>query len=152
MKSRALLWLDRHGVPYQVLEYDEVEKTAQEVALKCRLPLDRVFKTLLIHGDNGFAIVLMPGTEQLSEKKCAAAMDCRRVEMADPEDIQRITGYLRGSVSPINPRRPVPVFCHQSILENEHAGVSAGQRGFELWLKSSDLVRATSATILDCAR
>ena len=152
MKSRALVWLDRHGVPYQVLEYDEVEKTAQEVAVKCKVPLDRVFKTLLIHGDNGFALVLIPGTQQLSEKKCALAMSCRDVEMADPEDIHRITGYLRGSVSPIDPRRPVPIFCHQFIMDHDYAGVSAGQRGFELWMKSTDLVRATNATILDCAR
>ncbi len=152
MKSRALLWLERHGVPYQVLEYDEVEKSAEEVATKCGLPLARVFKTLLVHGEKGFAIVLIPGDLQLSEKKCATALTCRTVEMADPEDIHRITGYLRGSVSPINPRRPVPVLCHETLLQDEFAAVSAGQRGFELWLKSQDLVNVTQATVLDCAR
>lgn len=152
MKSRALVWLERHGVPYQVLEYDEVEKSAEEVATKCSLPLARVFKTLLVHGEKGYAIVLIPGDLQLSEKKCAAALMCRTVEMADPEDIHRITGYLRGSVSPINPRRPVPTLCHETVLHGEFAAVSAGQRGFELWLKSQDLVNVTHATVQDYAR
>lgn len=152
MKSRALVWLEQHHIPYQILEYDEVEKSAEEVAMKCGLALARVFKTLLVHGEKGFAIVLIPGDLQLSEKKCAVALSCRTVEMADPEDIHRITGYLRGSVSPINPRRPVPVFCHQTVWQEDFAAVSAGQRGFELWLKSQDLVSATHATVLDCAR
>ncbi len=152
MKSRALVWLSQHGVPYQVLEYDEVDKTADEVATKLNLPLARVFKTLLVHGEKGFAIVLIPGDQQLSEKKCAAALMCRTIDMADPEDIHRITGYLRGSVSPINPRRPVPVLCHKTLLQGDLAAVSAGQRGFELWLKSQDLVNVTQAMVLDCAR
>lgn len=145
MRTPATDQLDRLKLPYRLLEYDEVEKTAQEVARKLGIAPDRVYKTLLVRSGRAFALGVVPGSAELSLRALARAWGQSAAEMADPRDIQRITGYVRGSVSPLGSLRPLPVFLDHTA-QGQTIAVSAGRRGQELFLLGDDLCLAAEAT------
>jgi len=132
------------GIAFRLLEYDEVEKTALEVARKLDLAPGSVYKTLLAASGREFALAVVPGTGELSLKALARAWGRPSCAMADPGDITRQTGYVRGSVSPLGTKRALKVFVDASARGRQVA-VSAGRRGLELVLAGDDLVRAAGA-------
>ena len=150
MKTRAAQMLDRLGIPYEIREFQEEELGAEEAAEKLRIPLQQVFKTLVVRGDRtGVILACLPGTKTLSLKALARASGNRRVEMAEKEEIHRLTGYLRGGVSPLGGKKDYPVYLDQSALEQPILSVSAGMRGMQLFIAPQDLTRAAKATIAD---
>jgi Cys-tRNA(Pro)/Cys-tRNA(Cys) deacylase len=128
-------------ISYRLLAYDEVEKTAAEVARKLEIELDLVFKTLLVRSGKAYALGVVPGSSELSLRALARAWGQPEAEMADPGDIERITGYVRGSVSPLGTKRTLPVFLDQSA-QGHVIAVSAGRRGQELLLAGDALCLA----------
>jgi Cys-tRNA(Pro)/Cys-tRNA(Cys) deacylase len=83
----------------------------------------------------------------LNLKALARVSGNRKVEMVEKDEIHRLTGYLRGGVSPLGGKKHYPVFVDQSTLEQPVVSVSAGMRGMQLFLAPQDLVRATQAKV-----
>jgi len=150
MKTKAMAILDRAGIRYDIREYQEVELGAAEAAAKLGLPLEQVFKTLVLRGDrSGVLLACLPGTMTLSMKALAKASGNKRVEMVDPEEIHRLTGYLRGGVSPLGVKKPYPLYLDRSALAQPFLSVSAGMRGMQILVAPQDLARAAAATLVD---
>ena len=148
MKTRAAQALDKLGIPYEIREFEEEELGADEVAEKLQIPLAQVFKTLVVRGDRtGIILACLPGTLTLSLKALARVSGNRKVEMAEKDEILRLTGYIRGGVSPVGGKKDYPVFLDQSALEQPIISVSAGMRGMQLFLTPPDLLRATRAKV-----
>lgn len=147
MRTPATQILDGLGIAYEIRTYDEVEKTASEVAEKLSLPPGTVFKTLLVQSTRDYAFAVVPGPQELSLRRLARQWGKPSASMADPRDIQRITGYVRGSVSPIGARRNLPVFLDASAGPLTWIAVSAGARGAELLIAPTDLVEAAHAVL-----
>lgn len=146
MATRATIALDRLSIDYDLKTYDEVEKTAHEVCEKLGLEPREVFKTLLCVCDGRQVLALVPADRELSGKRLAQAAGAKNAQMADPNDIQRITGYVRGSVSPLATRRRLRVFIDRSAEGLPRMAVSAGARGQELIVAPRDLCRAVGGT------
>jgi Cys-tRNA(Pro)/Cys-tRNA(Cys) deacylase len=149
MKTRAAQALDKLGIPYEIREFEEEELGADEVAERLRIPLAQVFKTLVVRGDRtGVILACLPGTMTLSLKALARVSGNRKVEMVEKDEILRLTGYIRGGVSPLGGKKDYPVYLDQSALEQPIVSISAGMRGMQLFLKPQDLAWATRAKVI----
>jgi len=148
MKTRAARILERLGIPYEIREFQEQELSADEAAERLQIPLAQVFKTLVVRGDRtGVILACIPGTMTLSLKTLARVSGNRKVEMVEKDEIHRLTGYLRGGVSPLGVKKNYPVYLHQSALEQPFLSVSAGMRGMQLFVNPQDLAHATQAKV-----
>ena len=148
MKTRAAQILDKLGISYEIREFQEEELGADEVAEKLRIPLAQVFKTLVLRGDRtGVILACLPGTMTLSLKALARESGNRKVEMVEKEEIHRLTGYLRGGVSPLGGKKDYPVYLDESALTQPILSVSAGMRGMQLFIAPQDIARAVRATV-----
>jgi Cys-tRNA(Pro)/Cys-tRNA(Cys) deacylase len=67
--------------------------------------------------------------------------------MVDKDEIHRLTGYLRGGVSPLGGKKDYPVYLDRSAMDQPIVSVSAGMRGMQLFLTPQDLARATRARV-----
>jgi len=118
-KTNAVRILDRLGIAYELREYDvdESDLSAPTVAHKVGLPIEQVFKTLVTRGD-GRDVVLacIPGGDELDLKALAAASGNKRSEMAPLRDVQPLTGYVRGGVSPVGTKKPYPFVLDETAL------------------------------------
>ena len=149
MKTRAVQALDKAGIRYEVREFQEEELGAAEAAAKLRIPLTQVYKTLVVRGDRtGVILACLPGTMTLSLKALARASGNKTVEMVDKDEILRLTGYLRGGVSPLGGKRAYPVYLDQGALEQPVLSISAGMRGMQLFVKPLDLIHAAQAKVV----
>jgi len=148
MKTRAAQALDKMGIPYEIREFQEEELGADEVAEKLHIPLAQVFKTLVVRGDRaGVILACLPGTMTLSLKVLARESGSRKVEMVEKDEIHRLTGYIRGGVSPLGGKKDYPVYLDESALAQPIVSVSAGMRGMQLFIHPQDLARATRAKV-----
>ena len=146
MKTRALQILDALHIGYDVREFEEEELTAEEAARKLQLPLEMVFKTLVLRGNtNGILLACIPGTHELSLKKIARTSGNKIVEMVRLEEVHKLTGYHRGGCSPLGARKEFPVYIDERIILLEKVCVSAGMRGMQMIVSPDDLIRAARA-------
>jgi Cys-tRNA(Pro)/Cys-tRNA(Cys) deacylase len=147
--------LDQLKISYELRSYQlsEDELDAISVARKINMPPEATFKTLVARGDKtGIIMACVPGNSELDLKKLAAVTGNKKVELVAVKEIQSLTGYIRGGVSPLGSKKKYPLFLDQSALEHELISVSAGQRGLQIILSPQDLQSAGQATIACLAK
>ena len=147
--------LESAGIQFQVRSYalEGEDISAEQVAGLLGMAPEQIFKTLIVHGDrSGPMLVLAPAGTEVNLRALARKSGDKRVEMAPQREIFELTGYVRGAVTPLGIPRGYPVFIEETAVLWETIGISAGQKGLELILAPGDLVRITSAQLVDIAR
>lgn len=115
-----------------------------EAAEKIGVEPGRVFKTLVVALDGGeLAVAVVPVTALLSMKRIARAARGKKAAMANPDAVQRSTGYVMGGVSPLGQKRRLKTFIDASAEAYDTIFVSAGRRGLEIELAPRDLAKLT---------
>ncbi len=155
LKTNAIRLLDGARVSYQLRQYevDESDLSAESVAAKIGMAPEAVFKTLITQGDTtGYLFALLPAGTELDPRLLAKASGNKRIEMVPLRDVQAVTGYIRGGVSPLAARKPYPVFIDETVQLWEAVSISAGMRGLQILLAPDDLIRITSGTLADLIR
>ena len=153
-KTNAARLLDRAGIAYNLIpyEFDESDLAASHVAQSLGEPIERVFKTLVLHGDkNGYLVCVVPGNTEVDLKALAKASGNKKTEMIPMKDLLGVTGYIRGGGSPIGMKKKYPTYIHSTALGFDSIFISAGVRGLQLQLSPSELISFTNATVGDFA-
>jgi Cys-tRNA(Pro)/Cys-tRNA(Cys) deacylase len=148
MKTIAARMLDQMKINYELRAYevDENELDAITVARKVDMPPEATFKTLVARGDkSGVVMACIPGNGELDLRKFAVVTGNKKVELVPVREIQSLTGYIRGGVSPLGSKKKYPLFLDESALGHQRISVSAGQRGLQMILSPGDLQKATQA-------
>jgi Cys-tRNA(Pro)/Cys-tRNA(Cys) deacylase len=149
-KTNALRVLEQAGIDHDVCEYSLAmdEFTAERVAELIGMPPDQVFKTLIAIGDkNGPCFAVIPANTELDLKALAAAHSERKIALAPLREVLPLTGYERGAVTAIAARKPYPVYLDEVAELFDQIAVSAGARGLQVVIATSDYVELTEATI-----
>src|SRR5579871_1582105 len=118
LKTNAVRLLDQAGIGYELRQYevDETDLSAESVAAKIDMPLEAVFKTLITQGDvTGYLFALLPAGTELDPRLLAKASGNKRVEMVPLRDVQAVTGYIRGGVTPLAAKKAYPVFIDETV-------------------------------------
>lgn len=155
MKTNAARILETLKISYELREYeiDEADLSAEAVAAKLGLPPQQVFKTLVARGDKtGVLLACVPGAAELDLKALAAVSGNKRVELVPLKEVQPLTDYIRGGVSPLGTKKKYPVFVDESARQWERISLSAGVRGCQIILAPHDLAKAVQATFCAIAR
>ena len=147
-KTNAVRILDRLKINYELIEYqvDETDLSAIHLAETAGIPIDQVYKTLVLEGDkNGNFVCIIPGGEEIDLKKAALASSNKKVAMIKMKELEPLTGYIRGGCSPLGMKKPFPVFIDESAFAYDLIYISAGMRGMQIRLSPSDLLIACNA-------
>lgn len=160
----AIALAQRAGVVFTIREYVLPERHGRaredrpdyglEAASALGVDPGRVYKTLVAVVEPGERLVaaVLPVDRQLDPRRLAAALGARRCALANPLAAERATGSVVGGISPLAPRRPLPVVIDHSALEHDRMLVSAGRRGLQIELAPADLVRLCTATVAEITR
>lgn len=151
-KTNAARLLSQARVAYELIPYevDENNLAADHVAESLGEDINRVFKTLVLHGEKaGYFVCVVPGNCEVDLKKAAKAAGAKKAELIPMKELLPLTGYIRGGCSPVGMKKPFPTFFHDTACDFDHIYVSAGQRGLQLKVAPSDLIAYTGATVCD---
>ena len=151
----AILLLEKNKITHTVHSYSHdprAESYGLEAADKLGLAAEQVFKTLLVSTETGELLVaVLPVHTQLNLKALANAARVKKVEMADPQRAQRVTGYLVGGISALAQKKALRTFLDSSAEQLSTLYISAGRRGLEVELSAADLLQLTQGQCADIA-
>jgi len=151
-KTNAMRILDSLKINYVPYEYkpDENDLSGVHIARQIGLPEDIVFKTLVARGDKtGPVVFVIPCAYELDLKKCAVASGNKRVELIAVKELLGLTGYIRGGCSPIGMKKKLPTYFDESAELFEKITISAGIKGCQLLVNTSEIVNAADARCVD---
>lgn len=148
--TNATRVLESRKVVYALRTYAAADFTAEEAVEKLGVSPGEVWKTLVAKGDRtGPLAAVIPTGTRLSLKKLARASGNRTVAMVSPEEMERLTGYVKGGCSPFGMRKAMPLFVHEAAAALPRLLCSAGQRGVQLELPGSAFLAASGGTAAD---
>lgn len=152
MKTNAARLLEKAKIPFELIpyEFDPDDLAAQHVADALGEDINRVFKTLVLHGDKaGYFVCVVPGNAEVDLKKAAKVAGAKKADLIPMKDLLPLTGYVRGGCSPVGMKKPFPTFFHSSATGFDRIYVSAGVRGLQLAINPADLIAYTRAQVAD---
>jgi len=147
-KTNAARILDSLKIGYELIEYevDESDLSAIHLAETAGIPINQVFKTLVLEGDkNGYFVCIIPGGEEIDLKKAALVSLNKKVMMIKMKDLEPLTGYIRGGCSPLGMKKNFPVYLDQSAFDQSFIYISAGVRGMQLKLSPDSILTVCKA-------
>ena len=149
-KTNVARLLDKAKVAYELIPYevDESDLSAVHVAASLGEDIERVFKTLVLHGDKtGYFVCVVPGEHEVDLKMAAKVSGNKKCDLIPVKELLPLTGYIRGGCSPIGMKKHFPTYIHETCLSFPYIYVSAGTRGLQVKLSPTDLVREAKAEI-----
>lgn len=154
-KTNAMRMLEKAGIVFRVVTYevDEGDLSRVHVAQSCGLPVEQVFKTLVVQGDRtGYVVACIQVGTELDLKALAAASGNKTCEMIAVKELLPLTGYIRGGCSPIGMKKVFPTFFDETAMLFDWVSVSAGMRGAQILTAPQALIEFIGAEVADIAR
>lgn len=135
------------GLAFEVTRHGPV-RSLEEAAVARGVPPSAVIKTLVVRiSDDDFRLVLVPGDREISWPRLRALLGVSRLSMP-PADVARdVTGYERGTITPLGSTHPWPVVADEHLAGT--VSIGGGAHGVALSVEAADLVRALDATVAD---
>lgn len=143
-KTNAMRMLDRGKVPYHMYTYDHSDGKIDgvSVAAKVGQDPDKVFKTLVTKGSSGgYFVFVLPVALELDLKKAARAVGEKSVAMIRVDEINRVTGYIRGGCSPVGMKKLYPTVFDRRVESLPAVVVSGGRIGVQVEVAPEALIR-----------
>ncbi|MFV5589180.1 Cys-tRNA(Pro) deacylase [Acinetobacter variabilis] len=144
--------LKSQKIEYSIHEYEHdanAKSFGLEAAEKLGLAVEEVFKTLLVTDEKQYFVAVLPVNHQLNLKKVASVFGCKKLQMADPKQAERLTGYLVGGISPVGQKKRLKTVIDASAEQLNKIYVSGGKRGLNIGLRPADLAKVLDAKFVD---
>ena len=140
--------LDAKKIRYTPHPLPAAKLSAVEVAEHLSVPLDIVFKTIvikrLVRGKPILAVV--PGNSEVDLKALAKVVGEKKVKMTTQKEAENLTGLIAGGISPLALiNKGFQVILDASAKAHPTILVSGGQWGLNIELPPGDLIKLTNA-------
>jgi len=145
--DRALASADALGLSYQVTRHGPV-RSLEEAAAARGLEPAQVVKTIVVRlSDADYRFVLVPGDREIAWPKLRALLGVNRISMPSADAAYDVTGYVRGTITPLGSRTALPVVADASIAGA--VSIGGGAPGVALTVDAAQLLTALDATVAD---
>jgi Cys-tRNA(Pro) deacylase len=140
------------GVDVEPRNFPEGAKTAQDAADAIGVDVGQIVKSLIFGVDGELVLAYVSGSNQLDEKKLAAAAGGATCKRVDADAVRTSTGYPIGGVPPFGHLNPLEVFIDPDLLQYNEVWAAAGTWHDVFAIAPEDLVRASGGTVTDLAK
>ena len=108
-----------------------------------------IVKSLVVKRHDGtFLFALVPGDRQISWPKLRAIVGVNKLQLPSPEIALEVTGYERGTITPIGSLTAWPVYADSRIV-GQRISLGAGEHGLSVFVEADELIAAYDAIVAD---
>ena len=148
-------FLDSQKISYVAFETPAEKMGARETAEFLKVPLEQVFKTIVVTRDKPKKPILavIPGANVLDLKPLAAFLGEKKVHLPTEREAEQMTGLQAGGISPLALiNKGFQIVVDASAQNYSEVHISGGQRGLNIKLPVADLIRLTKARIASISK
>src|SRR4030042_1359139 len=142
--------LDAKKIPYTAFELPAEKLGARETARVLNVPLDQVFKTIVVkrEGKGKPILAVVPGSAEVDLKLLAKALGEKKLHLPTEREAEQTTGLQAGGISPL----ALVIKGFQVVLDSsagnyQEIHISGGQRGLNIRLPLESLISLTNARV-----
>jgi Cys-tRNA(Pro) deacylase len=144
---RAIAAADALALSYEVVRHGPVRSLEEAAAARGVNPA-QVVKTLVVRvADGDYRFVLVPGDREIAWPKLRALLGVNRLSMPSADTALEVTGYVRGTITPLGSTHPWPVVADASM--SGPVSIGGGAHGVSLTVDAAELTTALGATVAD---
>ena len=147
--------LSAKKIAYTAYELPVEKLGAQETARILNLPLEQVFKTIVVTREaKGKPILaLVPGSVDVDLKLLANVLGEKKLHLPTEREAELVTGLEAGGISPLAlVNKGFQVVIDSSAHNFQEIHVSGGQRGLNIRLPLDALVQLTNARMVEISQ
>ncbi len=146
-EARAVAAAEALGLAFTLTRHGPVSSLEEAAAARGVAP-SAIVKTMVVRvSDEDYRFVLVPGDREIAWPRLRALLGVNRLSMPSADVALEVTGYVRGTITPLGARTAWPVVADASL--NGEVSIGAGAHGVALTVAAADLVRALGATVAD---
>lgn len=135
------------SLSHEVVRHGPVSSLQEAAAARSVTPA-QVIKTMVVRRDtDDYLFVLVPGDRNISWPKLRAHLGVNRISMPDAGDALRVTGYERGTITPLGASTAWPVLADERVTGQ--VSIGGGAHGVSLTVTAADLISALGADVAD---
>ncbi|MFB6719909.1 aminoacyl-tRNA deacylase [Kribbella sp. NPDC056345] len=138
---------DQLGLSYEMTQHGPVN-SLEEAAAAREIEPARLIKTIVVRlADDDYRFVLVPGDREIAWPKLRTLLGVKRMSMPDKDTAFAVTGYLRGTITPLGSTHAWPVIADERITGT--ISIGGGDFGTGLTVDADELAKALNATVAD---
>ena len=140
------------GLEIEVRKFPEGTKTAQDAADAIGVTVGQIVKSLVFGVDDEIVMALVSGSNQLDEKKLAAAAGGSKCKRVDADAVREATGYAIGGVPPLGLATQMRIFIDPDLMQYDEVWAAAGTWNDVFAVSPRELATATGGVVVDLRR
>ncbi len=152
LMERLREFLDRHRAEYAHTEHPQAY-TAREVASAEHLPAREMAKVVMVFGDEGYHMMVVPANRLVDFHEIRLALGLTHARMATEEEIGRLFPDCElGAMPPFGNLYNIPVYLDSGLIGEETIAFNAGTHRDVIHMRTSDYRDIVNPTVISLAR
>jgi len=134
---------------FQVIEFEESTRTAQEAADRVNCQLGQIVKTLVFKTktSNRGVLVLTSGSNRVDESRIGQYTG-ESIVRPDADFVRDLTGFSIGGVPPVGHPQPIETYIDEDLLQYPYVWAAAGSPKAVFKLTPSELINITHGKVM----
>lgn len=144
IKNNVTRFLTSKKIEFEGFELPKEKLGAVEAAEILGVDPSLVYKTIVIEriGKGKPILAVIPGNHQVNLKNTAKLLNEKKVALPTEAIAEKLTGLQAGGISPFAlMNKGFQVLLSTEAEQHEYIYLSGGQRGFDIRLKTKDIVK-----------
>jgi Ala-tRNA(Pro) deacylase len=142
-------FLEREGVPYEVVEHEPTQTAAAE-ARAAGVPPAHVAKTVVLRDQEALRLAVVPASERLDMHKVKDALGSRGLRLVTEQELaESFEGFEVGAVPPFGSMFDALELVDERLLEHDRILCSGGDHEHAILVDPRDVVQAGQARVVD---
>jgi Ala-tRNA(Pro) deacylase len=142
-------FLEREGVPYEVVEHERTQTAAAEARAAGMPPTD-VAKTVVLRDEEGVRLAVVPSSERLDMHKVKLELGSKGLRLVSEQEMAaEFDGFEVGAVPPFGPMFQALELVDQRLLDHDRILCCGGDHEHGVLVDPNDVVQAGRARVAD---
>lgn len=138
-------------IPAELLRLPVPTPTVETAAQAVGAEVNQIVKSILFLIDDQTILTITCGTAHVERRAIADLFGVgrKRVKLASPDEVVRLSGYEVGAMPPFGHRQPLRSLLDKHVLEHTEVYAGGGGENVLMRISPGDILRYSQAQVMD---